>query len=367
MLCMSKLPLYQHKNGQWCKRIKGKLYYFGKDLPKALALYEKSRESIAAGYGKITESADYALHELADQYYSHKKQQMESGEITNRHLEDIKETLFRACKEMGRKSVPNQWTRGHFQSLRASLYNGREKSSRSHVTVLGDLRILRSFFLWCEKSKLTESLDYSEALCNPPSRVLRIDRQRIKKGPLGAKEILAILEKCNAKFRPVVLLGINGGMGASDISRLTISQVENAEVLDCPRNKTGAPRRIFLWPETQEAIMYYMLSRKPPKDQCNEQIAFLTLQGRPWVEERKNSAQHMFRRARMEAGLSWGAFYDLRRTFQTIGEEKLDFPAVSFCMGHVAHSSDMAARYRKVSDERIKRVCDHVRSWLFGD
>ncbi len=60
----------------------------------------------------------------------------------------------------------------------------------------------------------------------------------------------------------------------------------------------------------------------------------------------------MFTKLRRECGVKSGTFYDLRKTFQTVGDETLDFPAVSFCMGHVASSGDMAAKYREVSDEK---------------
>jgi integrase len=57
-------------------------------------------------------------------------------------------------------------------------------------------------------------------------------------------------------------------------------------------------------------------------------------------------------------------FYLLRHTFETIGGDTGDQVAVDAIMGHVRE--DMASMYReRVNDERLRRVTDHVRAWLF--
>lgn len=59
-------------------------------------------------------------------------------------------------------------------------------------------------------------------------------------------------------------------------------------------------------------------------------------------------------------------FYSFRKTFRTIADESRDQPAVDFIMGHAPHANDMASRYRQsISDERLQRVGEHVRKWLF--
>ena len=58
-------------------------------------------------------------------------------------------------------------------------------------------------------------------------------------------------------------------------------------------------------------------------------------------------------------------FYALRHTFETIGGESRDQPAVDHIMGHAR--DDMASVYReKISDERLRAVTDKVHAWLFG-
>ena len=42
-------PLTAHPNGQWVKKIRGKVHYFGTDLQEALARYQEERDDLHAG------------------------------------------------------------------------------------------------------------------------------------------------------------------------------------------------------------------------------------------------------------------------------------------------------------------------------
>jgi integrase len=196
-------------------------------------------------------------------------------------------------------------------------------------------------------------------------------QQRLAKIESGKRDltpvaIKAILEKCSVHLRPLVLLAINGAFGASDLGGLTLSDY-NGEWIDYARRKTGVERRVWLWPETRIAIDAYLKKRKTPYSQTIEQVLFLTGQRQLWMRGEHDAIGKAFQKAREAAELDRGSFYDLRRTFQTIAEGCLDFPAVSHVMGHAAGSGDMSAKYRqRITDERIKAVCQHVRNWLFG-
>ncbi len=42
-------PLTAHRNGQWCKKIRGKVHYFGTDWQEALARYQDEGDALRAG------------------------------------------------------------------------------------------------------------------------------------------------------------------------------------------------------------------------------------------------------------------------------------------------------------------------------
>ncbi len=49
---MDKFPLTLHPTGQFCKKVKGKLYYFGNDKKLALQRYIEQSVSLHSGKGK---------------------------------------------------------------------------------------------------------------------------------------------------------------------------------------------------------------------------------------------------------------------------------------------------------------------------
>lgn len=66
-----------------------------------------------------------------------------------------------------------------------------------------------------------------------------------------------------------------------------------------------------------------------------------------------------------DAGVTKGNHYDLRRTFRTIASEVCDLEAIDYCMGHTG-KGEGATYLQGVSDDRVSRVCAHVRQWLYG-
>ncbi len=174
-------------------------------------------------------------------------------------------------------------------------------------------------------------------------------------------------------MKPLILLGINAGIGNKDLSLFKLEKLPamRGEVwIDYPRNKTEAERRFCLWPETRDSIAEYLDKRPGPAGTANHCIAFLTKQGNAWVRgegnDRSDAIGQAFKRARNDAGIGRGSFYDLRRTFQTVANETGDFQASRLVMGHSDQASDMTARYTQhISDDRIRIVISHVRSWLF--
>ena len=131
------------------------------------------------------------------------------------------------------------------------------------------------------------------------------------------------------------------------------------------RPKTGVVRRCPLWPETSEQLRLVLEERREPQDPANAKLVFLTRMGACWVNGKENAISHAFRKLATKLKLK-RSFYDLRHTFQTIGDEAKDPLATSHIMGH--KDTSMAAHYReKISDERLEAVSNHVRTWLHGE
>ena len=377
----AKLPLFKHRNGQWAKKIKGKLYYFGTQYEVALESYLRDADHLKAGKGKPQRSGTPTIVELANLYYDGCRGRVSSGDLTQATLDEAERSLKRLVEFRGISDHPSDWEPLDFKDIKLWLFEpvvrttpirggikqGNSVKRRSSITVDGDIRRIKAFLNWCKDARLIGPPDYGQEFSQSSKKQQRIAKTRAGKRTFDVPTLKAIIAETKPVFLPVLLLGINAGMGARDIAALTVDQVSGAEWLDCPRQKTGVARRVWLWPETRKAIKHYLTKlRRDPWSKAHTEIAFHTSHRQPWIRDTQDAASQAFTKARREAGLDSGTFYDLRRTFQTIGDETLDFPAVKFCMGHVASANDMSAKYREVSDERIKRVCSYVRTWLYG-
>jgi integrase len=201
----------------------------------------------------------------------------------------------------------------------------------------------------------------------PAAAVIR--RHRADRGPkmFEADEIKRMLAAAGQPLRSMILLGINGGFGNSDISTVPLSAPDLAGGwLNYYRRKTGIDRKIPLWPETCEALADWLKQRKAPDSPKDAGVVFTTKYGRPWSVEGR-ALSHETRKLLNALGINGHrGFYCLRHTFQSIGDECGDFIAVRRIMGH-AGSGDIADVYReRVSDERLRKVTDHVRSRLLA-
>ena len=384
-----EIPLFKHPNGQWCKKVLGKPHYFGTDLEKALKRWSDDKDYLLAGRVPPTRVNGAAtVVELANLFNDRCKRRVAAGKMTQRSADDYQPTIKRFIEIVGPGCQPASLTPLDFANVEDRLFEpvartkglrsgsfGRSVLRRSPVTVAGDVRRILAFLKWCESSKLIPSLSYGEDFS--PAALKVADRVGVKKcrKDIPAADLKAIIEASSITFRPLMLLGINAGIGNLDLADMQLSKLpdlEAAEVwIDLPRGKTGTDRRFVLWPETVEAIRSYLAKRPGPAGYSNADRLFLTRHGLAWVrvdqKDRQDAITGAFTRYRTAAKVERGTFYDLRRTFQTVAAETLDFPTVQHVMGHTAKSNDMSAVYNQhISDDRIRKVCNHVRQWLYG-
>jgi integrase len=167
----------------------------------------------------------------------------------------------------------------------------------------------------------------------------------------------------------MVLLGINAGYGNADCGTLELRHLDlERGWVNYPRPKTGAQRRCPLWPETVAAIREVLAQRPAPKDAANAGLVFITSRGGSWHKKiEDNPVSKEMRKLLDRLGINGKRnFYALRHTLETIGGEAKDQVAVDHIMGHARE--DMATVYReRISDERLRAVAEHIRTWLFAE
>jgi integrase len=214
---------------------------------------------------------------------------------------------------------------------------------------------------------------FGPGFARPSAKVLRLHRARQGAKLFTADEVRRLLEAAGVQLKAVILLGINCGFGNADCGTLPLSAVDlEHAIIDFPRPKTGIPRRCPLWPETVTALREALDRRPAPKDPAHAWLAFLSQRGTPLCSVREanrtDGVAIQFGALLRKLGINGRnglGFYALRHTFRTIADEAKDQPTADYIMGHeVPHMSSV---YReRISDERLKAVSDHVRTWLFS-
>lgn len=384
-------PLFPHATGRWAKKIRGKLVYFGhveNDVKgeAALAKWLDEKDDLLAGRIPCVAGDGLTVADLCSKFLDSKYAKLQTGELSPRSFADCKMTTDRIARVFGKKRLVDDLAADDFAELRRDIAKTRNPES-----VGNEINRIRGVFKFGTDNHLMEkAIRYGSDFNRPSRRVLRKVRNERERKFLEAGEIRQMIGAANVQLRAMILLGVNAGLGNSDVANLPTTAINlQAGWLDFPRPKTGIDRRCPLWPETIEAITAWLAVRPQPKDpEAHGHLLFLTAKTRStWATDQRvnvgnpdldalaakclkasdNPVSKEVRKLLTKLGIKRKgvSFYSLRHVFETIGGECRDQVAVDAIMGHADES--MSARYREhISDDRLQAVVTVVRGWLFG-
>ena len=360
-------PLYPHRSRKWAKKIRGKTYYFGSwdDPDGALEEYLTVKDELLAG--RTPQVDGLTVRELADKFLIAKRELVDKDqpELSKRSWFDYHVIAKRIVEFFGDTLVMDL-TPEDFRRFRTDLGKGR-----NNVTLSGLIGRARVLFNHAFDHGLTDRpVRYGKAFMKPSRKTLRRERSQKPPRKFEADELLKTIEAAKMPMRAMIWLGINAGLGNGECAMLTKQVVDlDAGWLDYPRSKTGVGRTCPLWPETVQALRAAIDSRPTPKNPKHEDRVFITKYGRSWeATEKDRPVSKEMTKVLKTAGVARPGlnFYALRHTLQTIGQQTLDKDAVRWIMGHAEDAGDMGAVYNEEgpSEERLRRVTEHVREWL---
>lgn len=377
-------PLTPHSNGSWCKRIRGKLHYFGRwdDPDAALVDYLDQKDDLYAGRVPRRSRDAIDLAYALDHFLSSKKADLLEGRITPRTFWELDRTCERIADFLGEGRLLTDILPEDLTSLRLELGKGwkkKESQNNGHVkvkerlsptTIKGELSRARMVFLHVNEYLAPKPIAYRKALRSPSRWQLRQIVNERGPADFSAKQIKVLADSASLHLRAMIYLGINCGFGNGDCAKLRTSHVDLERGWhQFWRPKTQNPRRCPLWPETVTAIRESIAKRPVPKTAEAEGYVFLTREGNCWTKENGwNAISTEFRKLLKNhdyyrEGVT--GFYGLRRTFETVATDAGHQVAVDFIMGHCPDENDMPARYRqRVSDESLLKVSNFVRQWF---
>ena len=378
-------PLTPHKSGQFCTKIRGKIHYFGKidDPDAALRRYYEHANGLHSGViSQVDRTGEVTVAELANQFLAAKDRKRANGDIEAATFVEYHRDCELMVQHFGRDREVSSITRRDLAEFRDFL--GKSVNATTLNNRIGSARSILKFAY--DQELIERPVRFGEEFKRPEKRLLRRAKAEAGRTYFHANEIRSLIEVAPPVLRAMVLLGINSGLGNTDIGNLPANCIDlERGWLDYARVKTGVQRRCPLWPETVEAIraaMADMARHRRQRTASAKPLLFATRMGLPFTREEyhasRNGKPHVvlhdavadaMQKAMKKAGvcLKGLGFYGLRRSFETIGAETGNQVAVDHVMGHVPATSDMGAVYRQhVAESALRQVTDHVHTWLFG-
>jgi integrase len=362
-----EFPLTAHPAGQWCKKIRGQLHYFGPwdDPDGALTKYLEQKDALHAGRKPRPDTDALTVKDLANAFLNEKKALQQAGELSPRTWDEYRSAAELLVSHLGKSRLVADLDPEDFSDLRKHM------ARKWGPTRLGNvIQRIRCIFKFGGDNGLISKLPcYGQGFKRPSKKTLRLNNAKKGAKLFTAEEIRRLLAKAGVQLKAMILLGINCGFGNADCGTLPLTalDLDNA-IIDFPRPKTGISRRCPLWSETVTAVREALAKRPDPKDPANAGLVFITKYGERWAKDIiDNPVSKETAKLLRDLGINGRqgvGFYTLRHTFRTMADEAKDQPAADFIMGHeVPHMSSI---FREtISDERLRAVSDHVRAWLF--
>lgn len=364
-------PLTPHPTGRWCKKVRGRLHYFGKigDPDAALALWLAHKDDLLAGRTPRASKGAIELRDVLNHFLTAKRLQVDSGELTPRTWADYHATGERLAKDFRANRPVDDLYPDDFASYRAGI-----AKRWGPVALTNEIQRVRTIFKYAFEAGLIEKpLPFGPSFKRPSKKTLRLARAAKGSRMIEAADLRCIIDAAPQPLLTMILLALNAGLGNADCAALPLKAIHlDTGWVDFPRPKTGIPRRFKLWPETLEALGEWLRQRPEPKDDAYAKLVFVTRFRTSWDKSGGDGDNHanpiawemkrLLRKLQMyRPGIG---FYALRHVFRTMADECRDQVAVDHVMGHAR--DDMASVYReRISDDRLQVVTNYVRTWLF--
>ena len=352
-------PLFSHRNGQWCRKIRGKKHYFGPwdDWKAALERHNKEYPYLKAGMSPPETYDGLTTAQVCNSFLTHKMALLESGEISERWFQDISKACEVLLESVGKQRIAETLQPADFEKLRKKIVQGKSPTVAKNM-----INRIRSIFKFAEENDLVERRIKFGTGFKPPSKaVIRKHRNTKPKKLFSAADVRKLIDGADTTMAAMVLLAMNAGLNNTDICELQFSHLDlETDWADYPRTKTGINRRFKLWPETIAKLKAAIEERYEPHSKDDAGYVFITTFGNSWHP--RNSLAKEFSKLRDQCNVA-GSFQYFRHTFETIAGGSKDQVAVDHIMGHVDNS--MASEYReRIEDERLEAVSSHVQKWL---
>jgi integrase len=356
-----KFPLTLHSTGQYCKKIKGKMLYFGKDRKQAMERYLEQAAFLHNGKAKMsrTTNGNMTLKNLCNIYLQHQQDRAESGEITVRHQADQTSCIKKFMSFIGQYRKIDEVSTLDLQNYKKKLNRAYNSAHRMNLNI----SIMKTMFHWAKKNDMLDYIPNIDAV----SSTKIIHKQR---HVFTSEQLHRLFEFADVQMKAMIWLGLNCGFGCTDCAELKWIDLDfvNGRV-KLARGKTGVSRDLPLWPETIQSLENIPKSGKlvfssPGSKPLIRTICQLNKDGTGKYSN-INLVTSRFCKLMKKAGIQapkGTGFYTLRRTAATVAARSGDPFAVQRLLGHA--NLKMATRYVQDVSKQTDRVIESSRKYI---
>lgn len=308
-----KFPLFPHRNGQWAKKIAGRLDYFGPWRWPDQAAYQLSwraaekkyndwREAIARGQLFVANPRAITLEELCDLYLAPQHARAERNEIKPRYFSEVRRIVTRFRNDVGRHRAVAE-----VEADPQPIHDWLKETNRYGWALFNKtMKLVRGVFIWAAKSPdgplKNEPFKCLHLFTERPLREFR--RQRRHEREAGAvytvsgEELRTIVNFAPQPLRSMVLVAYFAGYGNTDCGELPLSAMtvlEKPEKLfirgqleeipagwarmDFPRPKSEVDRFALLPPFVVDSLRSAEAVRPKPANKAWKNRRFFTRGG----------------------------------------------------------------------------------------
>jgi len=356
-----KFPLTLHPTGQYCKKIRGKIYYFGSDRKEALQSY-LDQATFLHGYDNNLQkptNGNMTLKQLSEMYLKYQHTKLQAHNLSVRHFNDQTGSLNKLMDFLGQNCKIKNISTLNLQNYKRRLQKHYGSVCRLNLHI----SIMKAMFHWAKKNDILKTIPNIDAISR--GKVVHKDRFTF-----NSEQINRLLVFADIKMKAMIWLGLNCGFGCTDCACLKWTDLDLANArVKLPRRKTGIYRDLPLWPETVKSL------KKIPR---TGSLLFYTRRGNPYIQTTLKTNDNgnekyttlniittKFSRLIKKAGLvvpKGTGFYTLRRTAATIAARSGDPFAVQRLLGHA--DLTMATRYVQDVSEQTDKVIEKSRKYV---
>jgi hypothetical protein len=169
-------PLTPHPSGRWCKKIRGKLHYFGKlaDHQTALEKWLDQKDDLRAGRVPREAVDGFTVKDLASHFLTAKRIHFEAGDLSQRTFDDYYATCERLADAFGKTRLVGDLAVDDFNKLRATL--GKTWGPWAVENEINRMRVVFKYAF--DNGLIDKPVRYGTTFKRPSKKTLRLDKAK---------------------------------------------------------------------------------------------------------------------------------------------------------------------------------------------